>query len=286
MANCDDDYYRSRLTENLWEESGEKDIERRHAQIFRASCVKAWRSTSTRSTSSPATGSSSVSSSISACTRTRRLERVPVARDRGHRQPHVQRSWSRACSRPVSRSSTSSSSASTSAATTSTPRRSRRSCARTPTCPTGTTPAPRDGPSRSAAASASSTDLLEALPHQRMKRLIASVQSEAARGRRTPRRACIGWAPRGRRSTTTPTRSGARLRVERLPFQAEVFDPRVVRIPAGKKQRAAQAPATSRIHIMSGRCSVQVDDQPWSTPEPGTWCSCRAGRCTARPTPG
>ena len=35
MANCDDDYYRSRLTENLWEESGEKDIERRHAQIFR-----------------------------------------------------------------------------------------------------------------------------------------------------------------------------------------------------------------------------------------------------------
>lgn len=35
MANCDDDYYRSRLTENLWEESGEKDLERRHAQIFR-----------------------------------------------------------------------------------------------------------------------------------------------------------------------------------------------------------------------------------------------------------
>ncbi|MGC4090383.1 MAG: iron-containing redox enzyme family protein [Polyangiaceae bacterium] len=35
MANCDDDYFRSRLTENLWEESGEKDLERRHAQIFR-----------------------------------------------------------------------------------------------------------------------------------------------------------------------------------------------------------------------------------------------------------
>jgi pyrroloquinoline quinone (PQQ) biosynthesis protein C len=35
MANCEDDYYRSRLTENLWEESGEKDIEQRHAQILR-----------------------------------------------------------------------------------------------------------------------------------------------------------------------------------------------------------------------------------------------------------
>jgi pyrroloquinoline quinone (PQQ) biosynthesis protein C/mannose-6-phosphate isomerase-like protein (cupin superfamily) len=35
MVNCEDDYFRSRLTENLWEESGEKDLERRHAQIFR-----------------------------------------------------------------------------------------------------------------------------------------------------------------------------------------------------------------------------------------------------------
>ncbi len=35
MANCEDDLYRSRLTANLWEESGEKDIEKRHAQIFR-----------------------------------------------------------------------------------------------------------------------------------------------------------------------------------------------------------------------------------------------------------
>jgi mannose-6-phosphate isomerase-like protein (cupin superfamily)/pyrroloquinoline quinone (PQQ) biosynthesis protein C len=35
MANCEDDLYRSRLTANLWEEGGEKDIEKRHAQIFR-----------------------------------------------------------------------------------------------------------------------------------------------------------------------------------------------------------------------------------------------------------
>ncbi|MBX9865879.1 MAG: iron-containing redox enzyme family protein [Burkholderiales bacterium] len=35
MANCDSDFYRSKLTQNLWEESGEKDIENRHAEIFR-----------------------------------------------------------------------------------------------------------------------------------------------------------------------------------------------------------------------------------------------------------
>lgn len=35
MANCDNDYYRSMLTQNLWEESGEKDIDNRHAEIFR-----------------------------------------------------------------------------------------------------------------------------------------------------------------------------------------------------------------------------------------------------------
>jgi quercetin dioxygenase-like cupin family protein/pyrroloquinoline quinone (PQQ) biosynthesis protein C len=35
IANCPSDYYRSRLTENLWEESGARRLEERHAQIFR-----------------------------------------------------------------------------------------------------------------------------------------------------------------------------------------------------------------------------------------------------------
>lgn len=35
MANCENDFYRSKLAENLWEESGEKDLENRHAEIFR-----------------------------------------------------------------------------------------------------------------------------------------------------------------------------------------------------------------------------------------------------------
>jgi mannose-6-phosphate isomerase-like protein (cupin superfamily)/pyrroloquinoline quinone (PQQ) biosynthesis protein C len=35
MANSDSDYYRSRLSENLWEEGGGSDPEKRHAELFR-----------------------------------------------------------------------------------------------------------------------------------------------------------------------------------------------------------------------------------------------------------
>jgi quercetin dioxygenase-like cupin family protein/pyrroloquinoline quinone (PQQ) biosynthesis protein C len=35
MANCESDLYRARLSENLWEEGGGCDPERRHAQLFR-----------------------------------------------------------------------------------------------------------------------------------------------------------------------------------------------------------------------------------------------------------
>jgi pyrroloquinoline quinone (PQQ) biosynthesis protein C len=36
MANCDSDYHRSRLSENLWEEGGGVAPEKRHAEIFRS----------------------------------------------------------------------------------------------------------------------------------------------------------------------------------------------------------------------------------------------------------
>jgi pyrroloquinoline quinone (PQQ) biosynthesis protein C/quercetin dioxygenase-like cupin family protein len=35
MANCDSDYFRSRLSENLWEEGGGAEPDKRHAEIFR-----------------------------------------------------------------------------------------------------------------------------------------------------------------------------------------------------------------------------------------------------------
>jgi pyrroloquinoline quinone (PQQ) biosynthesis protein C/mannose-6-phosphate isomerase-like protein (cupin superfamily) len=35
MASCENDYFRSRLSENLWEEAGESDPTKRHSEIFR-----------------------------------------------------------------------------------------------------------------------------------------------------------------------------------------------------------------------------------------------------------
>jgi quercetin dioxygenase-like cupin family protein/pyrroloquinoline quinone (PQQ) biosynthesis protein C len=35
MANCDNDFFRSRISENLWEEGGGCEPEKRHAQLFR-----------------------------------------------------------------------------------------------------------------------------------------------------------------------------------------------------------------------------------------------------------
>jgi quercetin dioxygenase-like cupin family protein/pyrroloquinoline quinone (PQQ) biosynthesis protein C len=35
MANCEDDYFRARISENLWEEGGGTEPEKRHAEIFR-----------------------------------------------------------------------------------------------------------------------------------------------------------------------------------------------------------------------------------------------------------
>jgi quercetin dioxygenase-like cupin family protein/pyrroloquinoline quinone (PQQ) biosynthesis protein C len=36
MANCEDDYFRARISENLWEEGGGAEPENRHAEIFRS----------------------------------------------------------------------------------------------------------------------------------------------------------------------------------------------------------------------------------------------------------
>lgn len=36
MANCEDDFFRARISENLWEEGGGTEPEKRHAEIFRA----------------------------------------------------------------------------------------------------------------------------------------------------------------------------------------------------------------------------------------------------------
>lgn len=40
MANMEDDYHRSQLSENIWEEGGGEDLEKRHSEIFRQFLIK------------------------------------------------------------------------------------------------------------------------------------------------------------------------------------------------------------------------------------------------------
>jgi len=48
--------------------------------------------------------------------------------------------------------------------------------------------------------------------------------------------------------------------VERLPFKAQVLDPRVVRIPSGKCNELHRHAHETLIHIMSGTGSVEIGD--------------------------
>ncbi len=262
MANCDDDYYRSRLTENLWEESGEKDIERRHAQIFRRFlregldieigqieflpatesfartyldfCLRSHPLASSAFLSLGTEGIVSrmysllVDGLLKAGVEERHLEffRIHIGCDDEHAET-LEKMMCSYSDEPDWFNT----------------------CARA-----------MDYALR--LRQRFFEDLLEALPHQRMKRLIASVQSEAApslveSGARLHRAGAEG----------TPLYHNAdaaealEFRVERLPFQAEVLDPRVVRIPAGKRNELHKHGHETVIHIMSGQCSVQVDDQ-------------------------
>jgi quercetin dioxygenase-like cupin family protein len=48
--------------------------------------------------------------------------------------------------------------------------------------------------------------------------------------------------------------------VERLPFKAEVLDPRVVRIPAGQSNERHRHAHETVVHVMSGTGAVEVGD--------------------------
>jgi len=262
MANCGDDYYRSRLTENLWEESGEKDIERRHAQIFRRFlregldididqieflpatesfareyldfCLRSHPLASSAFLSLGTEGIVSrmysvlVQGLLQAGVEERHLEffRIHIGCDDEHAET-LEKMMCSYFNEPDWFST----------------------CERAMDYALTLRRRFFDG-------------LLEALPQQRMKRLIASVQSEAA-----PVPADDEARLHRAGAAGTPLYHNAdadqalEFRVERLPFRAEVLDPRVVRIPAGKCNELHKHGHETVIHIMSGRCSVQVDDQ-------------------------
>jgi quercetin dioxygenase-like cupin family protein len=56
--------------------------------------------------------------------------------------------------------------------------------------------------------------------------------------------------------------------VERLPLAAEVLDPRIVRIPAGKFNEKHKHAHETLIHVLAGRGQVLVDDRVFPV-EPG-----------------
>jgi quercetin dioxygenase-like cupin family protein/pyrroloquinoline quinone (PQQ) biosynthesis protein C len=262
MANCGDDYCRSRLTENLWEESGEKDIERRHAQIFRRFlrdglaidierieflptterftrefldfCLRSHPLASSAFLSLGTEGIVSrmysvlVEGLLQAGVEERHLEffRIHIGCDDEHAET-LEKMMCSYVHEPDWFNT----------------------CARAMDYALGLR-------------QRFFNDLLEALPHQRVKPLISSVQSEEAPGP-AERGACL----HGARHAGTPLYHNAdaaqalEFRVERLPFRAEVLDPRVVRIPAGKRNELHKHGHETVIHIMSGRGTIQVDDQ-------------------------
>jgi pyrroloquinoline quinone (PQQ) biosynthesis protein C/quercetin dioxygenase-like cupin family protein len=262
MANCGDDYFRSRLTENLWEESGEKDIERRHAQIFRRFLRDGLDIATDRIEFLPATESFAreyldfclrshplassaflslgtegivsrmysvlVEGLLQAGVEERHLEffRIHIGCDDEHAET-LEKMMCSYFHEPDWFNT----------------------CARAMDYALGLRQRFFDA-------------LLEALPHQRVRPLISSVQSETAPGP-AERGACL----HGARTAGTPLYHNAdpdqalEFRVERLPFRAEVLDPRVVRIPAGKRNELHRHGHETVIHIMSGRASIQVDDQ-------------------------
>jgi pyrroloquinoline quinone (PQQ) biosynthesis protein C/mannose-6-phosphate isomerase-like protein (cupin superfamily) len=262
MANCGDDYYRSRLTENLWEESGEKDIERRHAQIFRRFlregldidtqqieflpatesftrefldfCLRSHPLASSAFLSLGTEGIVSrmysvlVEGLLQAGVEERHLEffRIHIGCDDEHAET-LEKMMCSYYHEPDWFNT----------------------CARAMDYALGLR-------------QRFFNDLLQALPHHRVKPLISSVQSEEAPGP-VERGAYL----HGARAAGAPLYHNAdpglnlEFRVERLPFRAEVLDPRVVRIPAGKCNELHKHGHETVIHIMSGRGCIEVDDQ-------------------------
>jgi len=67
--------------------------------------------------------------------------------------------------------------------------------------------------------------------------------------------------------------------VERLPLAAEVLDPRMVRIPAGKFNEKHKHAHETLIHILAGSGQVVIDDRALPVTA-GDSVIVRAGRCT------
>lgn len=259
MANCDDDFYRSRLTANLWEEGGEKEIEKRHAQIFRRflrdglgidvndiaflDCTKNFvrEFLSFCLHSHPMASSAFLSLGTEGIVARMYSVMVEGLLKAGVEEPHLE--FFRihiGCDDDHAE----------------TLERMMCSYFDEPdwfnTCVRATEHA-------LSLRQQFFDNLIDALPHERVKRLIANVQSEQASssGPVVHRKEQSGKLL----YHNLDTREGLEFRVERLPFQAEVLDPRVVHIPAGKCNELHKHGHETLIHVTTGSGRAEIGEQ-------------------------
>lgn len=262
MANCDDDYYRSRLTENLYEEGGEKEFERRHAEIFRCflrnglglelekieslDCTKNFvreflgfclNSHPMASSAFLSLGTEGIVNRmyrifvhglINAGVDEEHLEffRIHIQCDDEHAETleHMMCSYFHE--------------------------------------PDWFNTCQRAMEYGLILRQRFFENLIDALPHERVKRLIGSVQDEQPRLVAEPtgyfHRAGDSGAPL---YSNKDDKQDLEFSVERLPFAAEVLDPRVVQIPVGKCNELHRHGHETVIHIMKGQARVQVGER-------------------------
>jgi mannose-6-phosphate isomerase-like protein (cupin superfamily)/pyrroloquinoline quinone (PQQ) biosynthesis protein C len=106
-------------------------------------------------------------------------------------------------------------------------------------------------------------DLFEALQNQRLKPLLARMQGHQSLARGVDEGA-LYHRPGGdtiAMYANEVEKLNIQFTVERLPFAAEVLDPRMVRIPAGKFNEKHKHAHETLIHILDGTGQVLVDDR-------------------------
>ena len=106
-------------------------------------------------------------------------------------------------------------------------------------------------------------NLYEGLLHRRLKGIIDRIQARESLAPRTPDPTRLLWRQHGRvipLYSNTNERLNIEFQVERLPLKTETLDPRVVKIPVGRYNENHRHAHETIFYIMSGEGKVVVDD--------------------------
>jgi quercetin dioxygenase-like cupin family protein/pyrroloquinoline quinone (PQQ) biosynthesis protein C len=106
-------------------------------------------------------------------------------------------------------------------------------------------------------------NLYEGLQQRRLKSLIDRIQARESLAPRTPDPTKLLWRQENRvipLYSNTNERLNIQFQVERLPLKTEALDPRVVKIPVGKSNENHRHAHEAIFYIMAGEGRVVVDD--------------------------